>query len=292
MGRNTSLEADMMQIQYDEFNGSSLESFWTIDTESNAVRTIANGYHKTNVTNSGGGYVFIGQEGIIEPDDGVLDIYIKVTLPNKEPQTGTGFRLSSFFDFTMLDAGADWAFLGYGYRNDLDTDVPEAGWYLEIYQDHNYPAYLSDTYINVGYGTIWLRQRYADAEGFVRQFYSTNDPEDEADWIEVTPSDAQCQMAFGVDFDVQYYDGCNVGSEPIEILLDYFRAWPPIIPSHRVRSRQLKFDDTIPVQVSDMRDGEIRVTDTEMYARVGDQILSMTFSTTLLFTTTTTTTTT
>ena len=60
----------------------------------------------------------------------------------------------------------------------------------------------------------------------------------------------------------------------------------------RLRPRQLKLDGTTPVQVSDLKDGEVRLTTSGMYARVGDQILFESWDAVFLTTSTTTTTTT
>ena len=60
----------------------------------------------------------------------------------------------------------------------------------------------------------------------------------------------------------------------------------------RLRPRQLKLDGTTPAQVSDLKDGEVRLTTSGMYARVGDQILFESWDAVYLTTSTTTTTTT
>jgi len=60
----------------------------------------------------------------------------------------------------------------------------------------------------------------------------------------------------------------------------------------RLRPRQLKLDGTTPVAVSDLKDGEVRLTTSGMYARVGDQILFESWDAVYLTTSTTTTTTT
>jgi hypothetical protein len=60
----------------------------------------------------------------------------------------------------------------------------------------------------------------------------------------------------------------------------------------RVRSRQVKLDGATPVDVSDMKDGEVRLTTSGIYARVGDQVLFESWDAVYLTTSTTTTTTT
>ncbi len=60
----------------------------------------------------------------------------------------------------------------------------------------------------------------------------------------------------------------------------------------RLRPRQLKLDGTTPAQVSDLKDGEVRLTTGGMYARVGNQILFESWDAVYLTTSTTTTTTT
>ena len=60
----------------------------------------------------------------------------------------------------------------------------------------------------------------------------------------------------------------------------------------RLRPRQLKLDGDTPVAVSDLKDGEVRLTTAGMYARVGDQILFESWDAVYLTTSTTTTTTT
>ena len=60
----------------------------------------------------------------------------------------------------------------------------------------------------------------------------------------------------------------------------------------RLRPRQVKLDGITPVSVSDLKDGEVRLTTSGMYARVGDQILFESWDAVYLTTSTTTTTTT
>jgi len=60
----------------------------------------------------------------------------------------------------------------------------------------------------------------------------------------------------------------------------------------RLRSRQVKLDGTAPTDVSDMKDGEVRLTTAGMYARVGNQVLFESWDAIYLTTSTTTTTTT
>lgn len=60
----------------------------------------------------------------------------------------------------------------------------------------------------------------------------------------------------------------------------------------RLRPRQVKLDGAEPTQVSDMKDGEVRLTTGGMYARVGDQVLFESWDAVFLTTSTTTTTTT
>lgn len=60
----------------------------------------------------------------------------------------------------------------------------------------------------------------------------------------------------------------------------------------RLRSRQVKLDGTTPAEVSDMADGEVRLTTAGIYARVGNQVLFESWDAVYLTTSTTTTTTT
>ncbi len=60
----------------------------------------------------------------------------------------------------------------------------------------------------------------------------------------------------------------------------------------RLRPRQLKLDGPVPVEVSDLKDGEVRLHVDGMYARVGDQVLFESWDAVYLTTSTTTTTTT
>ena len=60
----------------------------------------------------------------------------------------------------------------------------------------------------------------------------------------------------------------------------------------RLGPRQLKLDGITPAQVSDLKDGEVRLTTSGMYARVGDQVLFESWDAVYLTTSTTTTTTT
>ena len=60
----------------------------------------------------------------------------------------------------------------------------------------------------------------------------------------------------------------------------------------RLRSRQVKLDGTTPADVSDMKDGEVRLTTSGIYARVGNQVLFEGWDALYLTTSTTTTTTT
>jgi hypothetical protein len=60
----------------------------------------------------------------------------------------------------------------------------------------------------------------------------------------------------------------------------------------RLRSRQLKLDGAVPTKISDMKDGEVRVTVGGIYSRVGNQVLFESWDAVYLTTSTTTTTTT
>ncbi len=60
----------------------------------------------------------------------------------------------------------------------------------------------------------------------------------------------------------------------------------------RLRPRQLKLDGPVPAQVSDLKDGEVRLHINGIYARVGDQVLFESWDAEFLTTSTTTTTTT
>jgi hypothetical protein len=60
----------------------------------------------------------------------------------------------------------------------------------------------------------------------------------------------------------------------------------------RLRPRQLKLDGDTPLAVSDLKDGEVRLTVEGLYARVGNQILKESWDVLYLTTSTTTTTTT
>ncbi len=60
----------------------------------------------------------------------------------------------------------------------------------------------------------------------------------------------------------------------------------------RTLGKNIKVDGNVPVKVSDMKDGEIRVVSQAIYGRVGNQILSISLGIFLPTTTTTTTTTT
>ncbi len=59
----------------------------------------------------------------------------------------------------------------------------------------------------------------------------------------------------------------------------------------RLRPRQIKLDGTVPTQVSDMKDGEVRLHINGIYARVGNQITFESWDSPIYLTTSTTTTT-
>jgi len=118
-----------------------------------------------------------------------------------------------------------------------------------------------------------IRDR-AQVNGICRVYYALEEPKWDTDWIEVSlPNPIEY---LPTNLDAVYMTAGSItgwGEEEHAASFGFVRKWSEP-PTTKVRSKNINFSKTAPTVVEEMKDGEWRLTDNGLYARVGNQILT------------------
>ncbi len=239
-----------MIIRYDEFDDGVIAPFWTQENgpvEQNGVLWIEG-------ANPG---PWVTQVGV----DQSFDVWSQINLA-ETPDV----------DHYVALYMEDQAFTGYASIDFIYTDAPGGApqHWIRAWRAIDTPYSEDTVYIDPdGALTVWLRLAFNAVSGRANLYYSLTRPGHVDDWIEVFPT---VDPVLDPTVDVWVGSGTAPGVGKVS-KVHYFREWGEDSYGARCRGRQVNFSKTAPTKVSDMKDGEMRVTPVGVYARIGDQIL-------------------
>lgn len=161
----------------------------------------------------------------IEGISGPLDVYMKIALPSTFYMTQTGSGGGNF-QFVFSDEN------GYGpgiwivHGNDSDGwDWYIQGWIYNYVDDYDESDYIS---IGTAARDIWVRMTWPLDGSYCRFYYALSEPNQDSDWIDITPS---TYLFIPNNEDrpfLQMYSQANSYnlSEDLYMTYEYIRQWP------------------------------------------------------------------
>lgn len=260
----------------DEFNNESLEAFWGSSATGDGTLTER---QKGDLyfTATKGDWVGVWQDdGGNGLQDTLLDVWTRLEITTQY-LPGTCDAQFWVEDYVEYDGSIACSIAYHNPVPDANTTITGErgwGWYIWAWKSSNGWASERYHYIRIDQPYAYCRIR-AQVNGVCRVYYALEEPKWDTDWIEVSlpnpieylPTNLGAVYLTSGSFSAGWED-----EDVHSVSLDFIREWSEP-PSTRVQPRQINFYKAAPTKVSDMKDGEMRLADDQMYGRVGDQVL-------------------
>lgn len=289
----------ILDFVFDEFEGTELDAAWLARNspgQAETTWTVIDG--KLRVTMPAGdptglGCYFWLEQPADYPTDLVTlpdDIYCKFIIPGTlpgAPAWGYNVFLSVYDeDFLGFYEG------GAAVQFTWDNVTGPYQWSVYGWADWDeWGEYTESTPIGVGNPTAcWLRVKSPPGK-IAKIYYALTEPEYDTDWIEISLESGYIKPSTAIGYvQLSVQGDCEYLSTDTNFYLEHVSPWVGKPPGVICRGRQINFKNNTPASVGEMKDGEIRVIDENLYGRVDNQVLLKNLGVYLPTTTTTTTT--